>query len=658
MRGAAAGESTEGRLGGSSEGPGGASRAAQEDPRPGQAGRSPPPAGASRKLRLLPVTGHFGLSPAVSPCRGPGTCRPPQLATAPEPAWRRAGRLTEASSRTEKCAGPRNWQRRPLPLLPLPPSPNLLGSKEAASAQQAELLCVLCPPPFSRERSRCLPSFSPSPPVQLRTPDNDAVREREKEREERERNRGKERGKRERERGKREREREETEKERKRERKEKEREKEERERGKRETGEERGREERGERERGKRERGKRKREEREKEKEGRERRERKEKERKERERKERKRERKERERGRGMALLQLGWAEPNEGGLGHTGVLPAGQRPPLLPRADLGQTAVARVGAAASASCAARRISPRGWKLRSGARPRRHVGSVQLPGAVASHGGQQVPGPRQGETPGERLKWPVTGRSRSFLDAPARGGDLPAWPGRASSRAAREAPPGPSEELPSHPSALPPAAAPASNLLRSGLAFPPYSRASRSFPPRGTLPSRFSQSWQQASLSVERPLGEGAPQGESGEKGPRSAATWREATARCSRGPQPELSGGAGLHCAFRFPVNSAPKAWGRKAGASEAPEAAGGVVDNCEHQRLDLPPVPVDQQPAVTLSTSDAEFSLQGRNILIKPAISLPKRAANHRSSRGVSGGLRSPETAGRGEPMCFGTY
>ncbi|KAL7977449.1 hypothetical protein Chor_009398 [Crotalus horridus] len=41
---------------------------------------------------------------------------------------------------------------------------------------------------------------------------------------------------------------------------------------------------------------------------------------------------------------------------------------------------------------------------------------------------------------------------------------------------------------------------------------------------------------------------------------------------------------------------------------------------------QLDLPPVPVDQQPAVTSSTSDAEFSLQGRNILIKPAISLPK--------------------------------
>ncbi|XP_058038567.1 MEF2-activating motif and SAP domain-containing transcriptional regulator [Ahaetulla prasina] len=40
---------------------------------------------------------------------------------------------------------------------------------------------------------------------------------------------------------------------------------------------------------------------------------------------------------------------------------------------------------------------------------------------------------------------------------------------------------------------------------------------------------------------------------------------------------------------------------------------------------QLDLPPVLVDQQPAVTSSTSDAEFSLQGGNLL-KPTISLPK--------------------------------
>ncbi|KAL7990033.1 hypothetical protein Chor_012699 [Crotalus horridus] len=57
--------------------------------------------------------------------------------------------------------------------------------------------------------------------------------------------------------------------------------------------------------------------------------------------------------------------------------------------------------------------------------------------------------------------------------------------------------------------------------------------------------------------------------------------------ARRSKGLQPELSGGAGLRCAFRFPTNSAPKARGRKAGASEGPEATGGVVDNCEHQRV-----------------------------------------------------------------------
>ncbi|XP_013908443.1 PREDICTED: myocardin-like isoform X3 [Thamnophis sirtalis] len=40
---------------------------------------------------------------------------------------------------------------------------------------------------------------------------------------------------------------------------------------------------------------------------------------------------------------------------------------------------------------------------------------------------------------------------------------------------------------------------------------------------------------------------------------------------------------------------------------------------------QLDLPPVLVDQQPAVTSSTSDAEFSLQGGSLL-KPTISLPK--------------------------------
>ncbi|XP_026567749.1 MEF2-activating motif and SAP domain-containing transcriptional regulator [Pseudonaja textilis] len=40
---------------------------------------------------------------------------------------------------------------------------------------------------------------------------------------------------------------------------------------------------------------------------------------------------------------------------------------------------------------------------------------------------------------------------------------------------------------------------------------------------------------------------------------------------------------------------------------------------------QLDLPPVLVDQQPAVTSSTSEAEFSLQGGNLL-KPTISLPK--------------------------------
>ncbi|KAK9395636.1 myocardin-like [Crotalus adamanteus] len=275
------------------------------------------------------------------------------------------------------------------------------------------------------------------------------------------------------------------------------------------------------------------------------------------------------------------------GGIGHTGIPHAGQRPPLLPRADLGRAAVARAGAAASASCAARRISQRGWKLRLGARPRRRAGSVQLPGVAASDGGLQVPGPQQGETAGKRPKWPVTGRSRSFLDAPARGGDLPAWPGRGSSQAAQEAPPGPSEEPPSRPSVLSPTAAPVSNMPRSGLASPPCSQAGRSFLPRGTLPSRFFQSRQWASLSVERLPGEGAPQGESGKKGPRSAVTRREAMARRSKGPQPELSGGAGLRCAFRFPTNSAPKARGRKAGASEGPEATGGVVDNCEHQRV-----------------------------------------------------------------------
>ncbi|KAG8140521.1 hypothetical protein E2320_003200, partial [Naja naja] len=40
---------------------------------------------------------------------------------------------------------------------------------------------------------------------------------------------------------------------------------------------------------------------------------------------------------------------------------------------------------------------------------------------------------------------------------------------------------------------------------------------------------------------------------------------------------------------------------------------------------QLDLPPVLVDQQPAVTSSTSEAEFSLQGGNLL-KPTVLLPK--------------------------------
>ncbi|KAM6452455.1 MEF2-activating motif and SAP domain-containing transcriptional regulator isoform 3-T3 [Liasis olivaceus] len=41
---------------------------------------------------------------------------------------------------------------------------------------------------------------------------------------------------------------------------------------------------------------------------------------------------------------------------------------------------------------------------------------------------------------------------------------------------------------------------------------------------------------------------------------------------------------------------------------------------------QLDLPPVLADQQPAVTSSTSEAEFFLPGGNLLIKPSISLPK--------------------------------
>ncbi|KAK9406334.1 acylamino-acid-releasing enzyme-like [Crotalus adamanteus] len=130
----------------------------------------------------------------------------------------------------------------------------------------------------------------------------------------------------------------------------------------------------------------------------------------------------------------------------------------------------ARAGAATSASCAAWHVSPHGWKLQSGARPRHRAGSVQLPGAVASCGGLQAAGPRQGETAGERPKWPGMGRSQSFLDTPAGRGNLSAQPGRGASRAAREAPLGPSEEPPSHPSAVPPAAAPAG--LRCTLHFP------------------------------------------------------------------------------------------------------------------------------------------------------------------------------------------
>lgn len=228
-----------------------------------------------------------------------------------------------------------------------------------------------------------------------------------------------------------------------------------------------------------------------------------------------------------------------------------------------------------------------------------------MPGAAASRGvcnSRRAAGktrPRAGGRGGPK--------SRSFLDAPvglsfsAEAGDLPVLPGGSRGvamtfgRAARP---------------LPPAAAPVSNLPRSGFASPPCSRglvelrgapfpeagqASRGSAGFGAASKRAprgmsrgpSSAGQRAGLSVgvgvARGAGGGSPAGRPAGKGPRSTAMPREAVSRRLGGPRPGLGCGAGLRRALRSSANSAPKTRGRKAGA---PEAAGGVVDNCGHQR------------------------------------------------------------------------